>query len=541
MNSIGKKSSLKLDDSKIMKNLKIKIKINPVKNKKTDNFNNFNYYNTMTNMNKKETKKYMYNSHNNNHNQMSFVNPDDRKTLNKSVFVPYKSNNINNNNNNSTTIQKMHKTLNYKNSKPKLDTTKPKKYPRKKLTKTLIPTSNNINNNEKINNEKINNEKKNNSRNKNEKIKNEKSTIEKKNNETINKIQNSPPKIEILESSIEKEVEKSPLSISSKDFLPKEYPNMQNNNSNKNSFNDPQFIKEEKTIKFINSLCKRGYSGPGIKKLNQDNYFIYNKFLQNPNFTYMGICDGHGIFGQNVSDFLVENLPKNLNEKFLNNNITSLKNENIYNLSSFFEQTFIETNKQLNSNERIDSSLSGSTCVSLIFTPERLICINVGDSRCILGKFVENEWLPMNLSRDHKPSDNDEKARIEKRGGIVEAFRDLNGAFVGPERVWVKGEDSPGLAMSRSFGDEIAHKVGVIVNPEIFDYHLLKEDKFVVIASDGVWEFMSSDEVVNVVKDFYDKNDCEGAVNCLYKEASNRWITKEDIIDDITVIVAFFN
>ena len=316
---------------------------------------------------------------------------------------------------------------------------------------------------------------------------------------------------------------------------------MQNNNSNKNSFNDPQFIKEEKTIKFINSLCKRGYSGPGIKKLNQDNYFIYNKFLQNPNFTYMGICDGHGIFGQNVSDFLVENLPKNLNEKFLNNNITSLKNENIYNLSSFFEQTFIETNKQLNSNERIDSSLSGSTCVSLIFTPERLICINVGDSRCILGKFVENEWLPMNLSRDHKPSDNDEKARIEKRGGIVEAFRDLNGAFVGPERVWVKGEDSPGLAMSRSFGDEIAHKVGVIVNPEIFDYHLLKEDKFVVIASDGVWEFMSSDEVVNVVKDFYDKNDCEGAVNCLYKEASNRWITKEDIIDDITVIVAFFN
>ena len=514
LNSVIKKSNLRLDDSKSMNSSKVnKIKINNLKNKKIEN------YKTMTNMNK--IKKCLYDNINNynDHNQNSLITPDNKKKLNKSIIIPYKSNNFNNN---STTLQKTHKTLK-KITKPKLDTTKHKKNPKKKLIKTNISPNNNISNNNKI----------------------EKNNIENNNISNNIKDQKSPKKKENEEYSIEKELEKSPLSVSNKstNFIPKEYPNMakQEETSKKNSKKEYSFIKEEKTIKNIYSLCKRGYSGPGVKKLNQDNYFIYKKFLQNDNFIYMGICDGHGIFGQNVSDFLVENLPNNLNQKFLSQNIYSLKSENIYDLSTIFEQTFIETNKQLNENERIDCSLSGSTCVSLIYTPERLICINVGDSRCILGKFVESEWLPMNLSRDHKPGDPDEKLRIEKRGGVVEAFKDVVGGYIGPERVWVKGEDSPGLAMSRSFGDEVAHKVGVIVNPEIFDYHLLSEDKFVVIASDGIWEFMSSDEVVNVVKDFYLKDDIEGAVNFLYKEASNRWITKEDIIDDITIIVVFFN
>ena len=52
---------------------------------------------------------------------------------------------------------------------------------------------------------------------------------------------------------------------------------------------------------------------------------------------------------------------------------------------------------------------------------------------------------------------------------------------------------------------------------------------------------MSSDEVVDIVKDFYLKNDLEGALEYLYKESSKRWITKESVIDDITVIIAFLD
>ena len=105
--------------------------------------------------------------------------------------------------------------------------------------------------------------------------------------------------------------------------------------------------------------------------------------------------------------------------------------------------------------------------MSLLFTPTRICCINVGDSRCIIGKFNEYEWTSKTLSRDHKPSEPDEMNRILKNGGRVESFRDKFGNFIGPERVWNKDMNGPGLAMSRSFGDEIAHKIGVVVDPKI--------------------------------------------------------------------------
>ena len=82
---------------------------------------------------------------------------------------------------------------------------------------------------------------------------------------------------------------------------------------------------------------------------------------------------------------------------------------------------------------------------------------------------------------------------------------------------------------------------GVIVNPEIDEYQLLNEDKFIILASDGIWEFISSEEVVNIVKDFYLEDNIEGALTYLYNEASKRWIMEEEIIDDITIILVFLN
>jgi len=60
-------------------------------------------------------------------------------------------------------------------------------------------------------------------------------------------------------------------------------------------------------------------------------------------------------------------------------------------------------------------------------------------------------------------------------------------------------ENIPGLAMSRSFGDHAAAEVGVISEPEILEMNLIEDDKFIVIASDGVWEFLSNDEVVRII------------------------------------------
>ena len=79
--------------------------------------------------------------------------------------------------------------------------------------------------------------------------------------------------------------------------------------------------KYTKKIKSINVICKVGNSGSFQKKLNQDNYFITNNFLGNSIYTFMGVCDGHGIYGQNISSYLKEHLPMNVQEELIDQNI----------------------------------------------------------------------------------------------------------------------------------------------------------------------------------------------------------------------------
>ena len=74
---------------------------------------------------------------------------------------------------------------------------------------------------------------------------------------------------------------------------------------------------------------------------------------------------------------------------------------------------------------------------------------------------------------------------------------------MGPSRVWHLKENIPGLAMSRSFGDHCAAEVGVIADPEVLEMNLTEQDKFIAIASDGVWEFLTNDDVVRIVEPFY--------------------------------------
>ena len=90
--------------------------------------------------------------------------------------------------------------------------------------------------------------------------------------------------------------------------------------------------------------------------------------------------------------------------------------------------------------------------------PEKIISINCGDSRAIL--ITKNKNI-ISLTRDHKPELADERERIEASGGRIDKIYGM-----GPYRVWFKNEDYPGLAMSRSIGDKLAHKVGVSDVPE---------------------------------------------------------------------------
>jgi serine/threonine protein phosphatase PrpC len=127
-----------------------------------------------------------------------------------------------------------------------------------------------------------------------------------------------------------------------------------------------------------------------------------------------------------------------------------------------------------------------------------LTVANVGDSRVILGRLDarDNKLKAVEVSLDHKPDREDEKRRIVARGGRVFAV-EYDDGIDGPPRVWLGHMDIPGLAMSRSLGDTVAHTAGVISDPEMHTVTLQPEDRIMVWASDGLWEFMSNQEVRN--------------------------------------------
>jgi serine/threonine protein phosphatase PrpC len=198
----------------------------------------------------------------------------------------------------------------------------------------------------------------------------------------------------------------------------------------------------------------------------------------------------------------------------------------------------------------------------IVISDKILTWANVGDSRWIMA-IIENEnrdtnnngysvegeennneiWKVIVLSRDHKPEFESERKRILSFGGRVEALFDTETRKqLGPYRVWLKDENVPGLAMSRSMGDEVARKAGVVWDPEIREIELEKQDKFIVQASDGLWEFMSNKEVIDIVIPYWKRNDPTSAWESLSLEATKRWKSSDaKTIDDISIIVIFLN
>ena len=137
---------------------------------------------------------------------------------------------------------------------------------------------------------------------------------------------------------------------------------------------------------------------------------------------------------------------------------------------------------------------AGCTAVAAVLLPDRIACANAGDSRCVL---CDVDGRAVALSHDHKPSDAGEKARIEAAGG------------------WLAEPQQPGamprvcgnLNLSRSIGDlkfKVNHAVGqaaqiITADPDVIVHVYNTGDRFVVLACDGVWDVMSSQDVVDFV------------------------------------------
>lgn len=240
-----------------------------------------------------------------------------------------------------------------------------------------------------------------------------------------------------------------------------------------------------------------------------------------------GALDGHGIRGEAVSGFIHKHLPGVLESDL------EFRADPATGWVRVFENL---TNSLAMS--AVNTAFSGTTAVVSWIDKGTIWTANVGDSRAVIGACTADGWAAIPLSTDQKPDDPAEKARITRMNGRVEPCKGVLGDPIGPHRVWLQKQDMPGLAMSRSFGDDVATSVGVTSVPEVTRVELAPEHKFIIWATDGVWEFISNEEAVQMIKD------CETAgeaAEVLCAEAGKCWRREEEVTDDITAVVAFLN
>ena len=327
--------------------------------------------------------------------------------------------------------------------------------------------------------------------------------------------------------------------------------------------------KKKRMIEKIGCICHAGEISYGNPKINQDNYFNYN--IRADDLVFVGVCDGHGENGHYVSEYLINHLPQDFNEAYIDlqqKQKKTFEDISLESITKTFEESFLKTDDDLNefcnnmkrkklTGENVPNyfncDYSGSTCVSILLKQNdanKVYIANVGDSRTIVIREKDNNWTCKQLSRDHKPTEKDEYNRIIEADGEIEAIEDDNGNWTGPLRVWEKGSEGPGLAMTRSLGDKVGSKIGVVCTPEVFKYFIKEEDRAFIIASDGLWEYMNNQEVTNSVKELITNmrnNNENGEINAdlisreLFNQSVERWRQKEQGIDDITIICVILN
>ena len=312
--------------------------------------------------------------------------------------------------------------------------------------------------------------------------------------------------------------------------------------------NKIKFSKDVNYFKYCIYKSSAGKDSFGKRKVNQDVYLVKINMYDIEGFNLFGVLDGHGENGHLVSRFArnfiieeIQNKIKKSNKKSLSEIYSLLIKDNY----SLIKKAYQKVDKEI-SKQNFNANFSGSTCVIVFQIGNNLISANVGDSRAILIQ-TENEnddklekTKIVELSKDQKPDLPEEKKRIYKMGGIVDQMLDGKGKRNGPFRVWAGKQNYPGIAMSRSIGDLKGKKCGLISEPEIIEYKLDEKSKYMVICSDGVWEFLNNEDVMNIGIKYYINKDINGFINDIIK-LSQYWWKKEDIImDDITSVIVFF-
>ena len=285
-------------------------------------------------------------------------------------------------------------------------------------------------------------------------------------------------------------------------------------------------------------------------KINQDRVFITPKVCESSTSWLLAVYDGNGPSGHKVAQQAgagivqcIEGHPQQVSDKGSD-------------VAKVLKEAFVETDR--NVCKLMMASRSGTTATVVVVQDLTTLHVaNVGDSHAVLGKLAGDKWVATKLTSDHSPLDPEEKARIEGAGGFV-----FNEEQYGAARVYDSpdpiaqmaamgavggavaiGADSvappwPGLAMSRCIGHTGVNSIGIIAEPSVSTYNLVDDDKVLIIASDGVWDYIDMEKACQLAMAY--APDAHSACKAIVETASQLWVEDDPTYrDDISCVVVY--
>ncbi|KAL4221038.1 hypothetical protein ACF0H5_019300 [Mactra antiquata] len=200
-----------------------------------------------------------------------------------------------------------------------------------------------------------------------------------------------------------------------------------------------------------------------------------------------GVFDGHG--GIRASRFASQNLHKNLRDKFPKGGIDIVERDIKKLFIDAFKKTDDDFLKQATKVKPVWKD--GTTAILVLIINENMYIANIGDSQAVLCRVKDSttECSAVPLSVPHNPSIYEERMRIQKQGGHVK-----DGRVMGV------------LEVSRSIGDGQYKKLGVTCTPDVKKCSLTDNDRYVIIACDGLWKCFEPSDSIKFVNKIVEEN-----------------------------------
>ncbi|XP_022968748.1 probable protein phosphatase 2C 73 [Cucurbita maxima] len=296
---------------------------------------------------------------------------------------------------------------------------------------------------------------------------------------------------------------------------------------------------------FVSSFSKRGEKG-----INQDCCIVWEEFGCQKDMMFCGVFDGHGPWGHFVAKKVRESMPiallYNWQEALVQASLHPHLELNLakthlkFNLwEHSYEQACAMVDGELERHRKIDTFHSGTTALSIVRQGDTIIIANLGDSRAVLATTSNDRNsmpTPIQLTIDFKPNLPQEAERIAQCSGRVFCLQDEPGTH----RIWLPNGKTPGLSLSRSFGDFCVKHFGLISMPDVTQRSVTNQDLFVVLATDGIWDVVSNQEAVQIVHSSVNR---EKSARRLVDYATGAWKRRRPGIaaDDMSVVVLFLH